>query len=86
MRKNGNRDAGFAERMSRVREAGTWLPESKFNMMFKTNVGPVEDKGSVSYLRPETAQGMFVNFKNVMDSFHPRLPFGLAQIGKGFQK
>ena len=66
-------------------KAGTWLPESKFNMMFKTNVGPVEDKGSVSYLRPETAQGMFVNFKNVMDSFHPRLPFGLAQIGKAFR-
>ncbi|MEK7157639.1 MAG: glycine--tRNA ligase [Patescibacteria group bacterium] len=64
---------------------GTLLPESKFNMMFKTNIGPVEDKSSVSYLRPETAQGMFVNFKNVMDSFHPRLPFGLAQIGKAFR-
>jgi len=64
---------------------GTWLPESKFNMMFKTNIGPVEDKSSISYLCPETAQGMFVNFKNIMDSFHPRLPFGLAQIGKAFR-
>ena len=66
-------------------KVGTWLPESNFNMMFKTNIGPIEDKNSVSYLRPETAQGMFVNFKNVMDSFHPRLPFGLAQIGKAFR-
>ena len=65
--------------------AGNWSAPAMFNMMFKTNVGPVEDKSSVSYLRPETAQGMFVNFKNVMDSFHPRLPFGLAQIGKAFR-
>ena len=64
---------------------GTWLPESKFNMMFKTNIGPVEDKSSISYLCPETAQGMFVNFKTIMDSFHPSLPFGLAQIGKAFR-
>lgn len=60
-------------------------PERQFNMMFKTNVGPMEDESSVSYLRPETAQGMFVNFKNVVDSFHPRLPFGMAQIGKAFR-
>jgi len=57
----------------------------QFNMMFKTNVGAVEDSASVSYLRPETAQGMFVNFKNIIDSFHPRLPFGMAQIGKAFR-
>jgi glycyl-tRNA synthetase len=57
----------------------------QFNMMFKTNVGPVESEDSVSYLRPETAQGMFVNFKNIIDSFHPKLPFGLAQIGKAFR-
>lgn len=56
-----------------------------FNMMFKTHVGAVEDATSISYLRPETAQGMFVNFKNVMDSQHPSLPFGLAQIGKAFR-
>jgi glycyl-tRNA synthetase len=53
--------------------------------MFKTNVGPVEDENSLSYLRPETAQGMFTNYKNVLDSFYPDLPFGLAQIGKAFR-
>ena len=52
--------------------------------MFKTTVGPVESD-SVTYLRPETAQGMFVNFKNIIDSFHPRLPFGIAQIGRSFR-
>jgi glycyl-tRNA synthetase len=57
----------------------------QFNMMFKTQVGAMEDASSVSYLRPETAGGMFVNFKNVVDSFHPKLPFGLAQIGKAFR-
>lgn len=60
-------------------------PEKQFNMMFKTHVGASEDAASVSYLRPETAQGMFVNFKNVLDSFHPKLPFGMAQIGKAFR-
>ncbi|MDE1874670.1 MAG: glycine--tRNA ligase [Patescibacteria group bacterium] len=59
--------------------------ERQFNMMFKTHVGAAEDEGSVSYLRPETAQGMFVNFKNVLDTFHPKLPFGMAQIGKAFR-
>lgn len=57
----------------------------QFNMMFKTNVGVVEDADSVSYLRPETAQGMFANFKNILDSYHPTLPFGFAQIGKAFR-
>lgn len=57
----------------------------QFNMMFKTHVGATEDETSVSYLRPETAQGMFVNFKNVVDSFYPDLPFGLGQIGKAFR-
>jgi glycyl-tRNA synthetase len=59
--------------------------ERQFNMMFQTHVGAMEDETSVSYLRPETAQGMFVNFKNVFDSFHPKLPFGLGQIGKAFR-
>jgi len=54
-----------------------------FNMMFKTEVGVSGDE--VSYLRPETAQGIFVNFKNVVDSFHPKLPFGIGQIGKAFR-
>ncbi|MEI6396693.1 MAG: glycine--tRNA ligase [Candidatus Taylorbacteria bacterium] len=57
----------------------------QFNMMFKTHVGAAEDASAVSYLRPETAQGMFVNFKNVLDIFHPTLPFGMAQIGKAFR-
>jgi glycyl-tRNA synthetase len=67
-------------------DCGGKLSEARqFNMMFKTHVGAGEDTASVSYLRPETAQGMFVNFKNVIDSFHPKLPFGLAQIGKAFR-
>lgn len=57
----------------------------QFNMMFKTHVGAIQDDTSISYLRPETAQGMFVNFKNILDTFHPKLPFGLAQIGKAFR-
>ena len=58
----------------------------QFNMMFKTNVGPVDDDNSVSsYLRPETAQGIFTNYKNVLDSFYPDLPFGIAQMGKAFR-
>ncbi len=56
----------------------------QFNVMFKTAVGAGEEAID-SYLRPETAQGMFVNFKNVVDAFHPKLPFGLAQIGKAFR-
>ena len=57
----------------------------QFNMMFKTNVGPVDDDSSISYLRPETAQGIFTNYKNVLDSFYPDLPFGIAQQGKAFR-
>lgn len=57
----------------------------QFNMMFKTNVGPVDDEASVSYLRPETAQGIFTNFKNIIDTFYPDLPFGIAQQGKAFR-
>lgn len=56
-----------------------------FNMMFQTNVGAVVDENSVAYLRPETAQGIFTNYKNVVDSFYPDLPFGLAQVGKAFR-
>lgn len=57
----------------------------KFNLMFKTHQGVTEDSGSIVYLRPETAQGIFVNFKNVMQSLHLKLPFGIAQIGKAFR-
>ena len=56
-----------------------------FNLMFKTNVGPVEDGSSFAYLRPETAQSIFANFKNVLDSTSTKLPFGIAQIGKAFR-
>ena len=56
-----------------------------FNLMFKTNVGPVDDGSSFAYLRPETAQSIFTNFKNVLDSTSTKLPFGIAQIGKAFR-
>jgi glycyl-tRNA synthetase len=57
----------------------------QFNLMFKTNAGPLETENSQVYLRPETAQGMFTNYKNVVDSFYPNLPFGLAQVGRTFR-
>jgi len=67
-------------------ECGGQLTESRpFNLMFKTYQGPVEDEANIIYMRPETAQGMFVNFLNILDSKHPKLPFGLAQIGKSFR-
>jgi len=56
-----------------------------FNLMFKTSMGPVEEEANVVYLRPETAQGMFVNFQNVLNTTRKRLPFGIAQIGKAFR-
>jgi glycyl-tRNA synthetase len=56
-----------------------------FNLMFKTHVGPIEDEASVTYLRPETAQGIFVNFKNVQTTTRKKPPFGIAQIGKSFR-
>ncbi len=59
--------------------------EKQFNLMFKTHIGPVAEEGSETYLRPETAQGIFVNFKNVVDTMRVKLPFGIAQIGKGFR-
>ncbi|MCJ7812533.1 glycine--tRNA ligase [bacterium] len=57
----------------------------KFNLMFKTHMGPVEEDASIVYLRPETAQGIYVNYKNVMDSSRKKIPFGIAQIGKAFR-
>jgi glycyl-tRNA synthetase len=57
----------------------------KFNLMFKTFLGPVEDKAHQTYLRPETAQSMFTNFKNVLNSMRTKIPFGIAQIGKSFR-
>ena len=65
---------------------GNPLSKSRtFNMMFKTSVGATESEDSIAYLRPETAQGIFTNFKNVVDSFYPDLPFGIAQQGKAFR-
>jgi glycyl-tRNA synthetase len=57
----------------------------QFNLMFKTHAGPVENEGAVAYLRPETAQGMFINFKNVLETSRKRPPFGIAQVGKSFR-
>ncbi|MCX6151848.1 MAG: glycine--tRNA ligase [Ignavibacteriales bacterium] len=65
--------------------AGTFTSARQFNLMFKTFIGPVEESGSVVYLRPETAQGIFVNFLNVQGSSRQKLPFGIAQIGKAFR-
>ena len=65
---------------------GNPLSKSRtFNMMFKTSVGATKSEDSVAYLRPETAQGIFTNFKNVVDSFYPDLPFGIAQQGRAFR-
>ncbi len=64
---------------------GPLSPPRQFNLMFKTFFGPVEDESAVVYLRPETAQGMFVNFKQVLASTRQRVPFGIAQIGRSFR-
>ena len=67
-------------------ECGGELTEPRqFNLMFSTHMGPVADDGSVVYLRPETAQGIFVNFKNVVQSSRVKIPFGIAQVGKAFR-
>jgi glycyl-tRNA synthetase len=66
-------------------EPGSLTAPRAFNMMFQTNVGAMSDASSVAYLRPETAQGMFVDFKNVIDTTRVKLPFGIAQIGKSFR-
>lgn len=67
-------------------ECGGELTEARqFNLMLKTHLGPIEDEGSLTYLRPETAQGIFLNFKNVLDSMRRKVPFGIAQTGKAFR-
>lgn len=67
-------------------ECGSSITKPRqFNMMFETHFGAALDSASIAYLRPETAQGIFVNFKNIIDSFHPKLPFGIGQIGKAFR-
>ncbi len=65
--------------------SGELTEPQQFNLMFKTFIGPVEDKASIAYLRPETAQGIFVNFHNILNTTRKRLPFGIAQIGKAFR-
>jgi len=60
-------------------------PPRQFNLMFKTYFGPLEDSGHLTFLRPETAQGMFVNFKNIIDTSRAKIPFGILQIGKAFR-
>jgi glycyl-tRNA synthetase len=68
-----------------TKEVGEWTSVRQFNLMFKTNIGPVDDSSSIAYLRPETAQGIFVNFQNVQATSRQKLPFGIAQIGKAFR-
>jgi len=70
----------------RCPDCGGELTEARqFNLMFRTHIGPVEESASVIYMRPETAQGIFVNFENVRESMRRKLPFGIAQIGKAFR-
>jgi glycyl-tRNA synthetase len=64
---------------------GAFTEARQFNLMFKTHAGPVEGKGAEVYLRPETAQGMFLNFKNILETSRKKPPFGIAQIGKSFR-
>ena len=78
-------DAAIAERGIKSPDGNPLSKSRTFNMMFKTHVGATEGDDSISYLRPETAQGIFTNFKNVVDAFYPDLPFGLAQQGKAFR-
>jgi len=66
-------------------DGGPLSPPRRFNLMFKTFMGPVEDEAAVIYLRPETAQGSYVNFKNVQQSTRKKIPFGIAQVGKSFR-
>ena len=68
-----------------AKELGTLLPPREFNLMFKTYVGALAGEEGAAFLRPETAQGIFVNFKNVLDSSRVRVPFGIAQMGKSFR-
>ena len=66
-------------------KTGTFTEARQFNLMFKTQAGPVEDSAATAYLRPETAQGMFTNFANVLQTTRKKPPFGIAQIGKSFR-
>ena len=79
-------EGGDPDAELRCPECGGELSEPRnFNLMFETNMGPVQDEGSTVYLRPETAQGIFVNFKNDLQFSRKRPPFGIAQVGKSFR-
>ena len=78
-------DAAIAEKGIKSPDGNPLSKSRTFNMMFKTHVGATESDDSISYLRPETAQGIFTNFKNIVDSFYPNLPYGIAQQGKAFR-
>jgi len=98
---SGHLGAGFADELSECKEChrrfkdleedkcpeckGELTPPRKFNLMMKTFVGPVEKDATISYLRAETCQGIYVNFKNVLDTSRLSVPFGIAQIGKSFR-
>ena len=81
------RDPTIVERLGLrcPNDAGPLSPPRRFNLMFKTFMGPVEEDAAIIYLRPETAQGSYVNFKNVQQSSRKKLPFGIAQVGKSFR-
>ncbi|MFN3301630.1 MAG: glycine--tRNA ligase [Patescibacteria group bacterium] len=64
---------------------GDFLPSRKFNLMMKTYIGPIEDETAVTYLRAETCQGIYMNFKNILNTYRQKIPFGIAQIGKAFR-
>lgn len=68
-----------------TQKAGSLTAPRSFNLMFQTHIGAMSDASTLSYLRPETAQGIFINFKNVLDSTRQKIPFGIAQIGKAFR-
>lgn len=69
----------------KTHENAEWTDVKQFNLMFNTHVGPIQNETSKTYLRPETAQGIFINFQNVVNSMRVKVPFGIAQIGKGFR-
>ncbi|HEX7963474.1 MAG TPA: glycine--tRNA ligase [Candidatus Saccharimonadales bacterium] len=82
----------LAAMVAAVQEKGLKSPDgndlanpASFNLLFQTNIGAVEDEASTVYLRGETAQGMFTNYRNIIDSFYPDVPFGVAQVGKAFR-
>lgn len=76
---------GEAVKNPNTGEAGDWTDAKHFNLMFKTKQGVTDDSGADIYMRPETAQGIFVNFANVARSSRKKIPFGVAQIGKAFR-